>query len=55
VLDLTVAGMCSIAVLMTGALATVGALAQAAAPWQVLILLPWYLVQGLAIVAGALI
>jgi hypothetical protein len=49
-----VAGMCSVAVLLVGALASVGAVADAAAWWKVALLLPWYLVQGVYVVATTL-
>jgi hypothetical protein len=49
-----VAAMCSVAVLLVGALASVGAVETAAAWWKVALLLPWYLVQGLFVVATAL-
>ena len=49
-----VAAMCSVAVLIVGALASVGAVAQAAEWWKVALLLPWYLAQGLYVVATAL-
>jgi uncharacterized protein (DUF983 family) len=49
-----VAVMCSVAVLLVAALASVGAIADAAAWWKVTLLLPWYLLQGLFVVATAL-
>ena len=49
-----VAAMCSVAVLIVGALASVGAVAEAAAWWKVALLLPWYLAQGLYVVATSL-
>jgi hypothetical protein len=53
-----VAGMCSVAILLVGALSALGAAAPAAAGpdwWKVVLLLPWYLVQGLVVVAGAVL
>ena len=53
-----VAGMCSVAFLLVGALASLGAVSPAAAApdwWKVVLLLPWYLVQGLVVVGGALL
>lgn len=49
-----VAVMCSVAVLLVAALASVGAVADAAAWWKVALLLPWYLAQGVFVVATAL-
>jgi hypothetical protein len=52
--QVAVAAMCSVAVLIVGTLAAVGGDAAAAAGWKVALLLPWYLVQGLYVVATAL-
>jgi hypothetical protein len=49
-----VAAMCSVAVLLVGGLACVGASAHAADWWKAVLLLPWYLLQGLLVVGTAL-